>query len=461
MSNMLNFEVYTNQNRPNENQMNQAAQVYAAGFSQPPYSEQFSSDEAVAALDYIFDKDGQVVLASENDEVVGLGGGYLRRDSSYYIEELVVAPKKQCQGIGRATLRTLLDAATVCQPASFELRTNKDNEKAINLYAGEGFTVSPQREIVPSKRTDGRVGLDERIYMRKELRETDSGTVLQRVAVMYPSGNTTAVVFDQLFGSNREELNTAVMDAWKEQFSEQTEIEQCCFVTKPKDERAVARVEMFGGEFCGNATRSVLELLTEDEENAEGYIEVSGAAELLYYAKDSGEVSVRMPTVKAGDIKSTAEGLLVDLGGIVQMVVTEPQLRAEQSPRALLTKLLEDNTYSLTEKSAVGVSYYDETTCEAQFAVWVRDVNTIFDETACGSGTTAIAVSRVLDPDTEGGLRVSRNRQSTEIAVIQPSGEAITAQARWSRKERFTKADAKVSISGRTDKLYDGRLQLA
>ena len=96
------------------------------------------------------------------------------------------------------------------------------------------------------------------------------------MAVAYPSGNTTAIVFDQLLSIERKVLNDSIMRSWKATNPAEPEIEQCCFLTPALSSEAVARVEMFGGEFCGNATRSAAWLVTGGEDYS-GLIEVSGA----------------------------------------------------------------------------------------------------------------------------------------------------------------------------------------
>jgi len=124
-----------------------------------------------------------------------------------------------------------------------------------------------------------------------------SKRIFQRLAVAYPAGNTTAVVFDELGKFNRKKLNADIMSAWQAVSPDQPPIEQCCFVTRPKNKDALARIEMFGGEFCGNAARSAIWLITESEDTA-GSIEVSGVQRPLRFAVKDRVVSVEIPLAK-------------------------------------------------------------------------------------------------------------------------------------------------------------------
>jgi diaminopimelate epimerase len=267
--------------------------------------------------------------------------------------------------------------------------------------------------------------------------------ILSRVVIAYPSGNTTAVVFDQLQDKNLQDLNSRIIETWQIRHPDQPQIEQCCFITAPTDPSVVTRIEMFGGEFCGNATRSAIWAITGGK-NKQGLVEVSGTNQLLRFSVRDGEVTVEIPLLKEVLMQEVAEGMLVNLDGITHLVVTSTEVQQTKNPRELLNELLRFNRYSLRDLPSVGVSYYDLSSRKAEFCVWVNAVDTIFDETACGSGTSAIGI--VL---AEGA------GESIEQQVIQPSGESIITRA--------TYADEKViasTITGTVSVLYDGALQL-
>lgn len=119
-------------------------------------------------------------------------------------------------------------------------------------------------------------------------------SALRRMAVAYPSGNTTAMVYDQLLPTDPALLNESIMRAWRTASPDHPEVEQCCFVVPSDNPAAIARVQMLGGEFCGNATRSAAWLVTGGKDYS-GVIEVSGAARPLEFRIEQGEVTAEMP----------------------------------------------------------------------------------------------------------------------------------------------------------------------
>lgn len=417
-----------------------AIETYQQAFACEPYGEAFNTEEAEAALEYILEQEGALVIGKLGNKAVSLAGGYSKPDGTYYIEELAVTPDEQGKGYGRATLARLLQTANAPR---YEIRTTVQNEKAIGLYTSSGFTAEPGTEIVAQRRQDGRLALDERVYLSKPpLPEQERLNSLKRAAIAYPSGNTTAVVFDQFLDGNRKKLNERVMQTWKALQPEQPEIEQCCFVTLPRNPEAVARVEMFGGEFCGNATRSVAWLITKGRDYS-GLIEVSGVGRPLKFNVKDDQVTVEMPLPEEGKlVQPVTEGSLVQLDGITQLVVTEP--KNGQNPRQLLTNLLRTNKYGLANQPAVGVTYYNQSSGKAEFCVRVNAVDTIFDETACGSGTCAIGVAES-----------TKTQQPVKLNVVQPSGENIRTETEYTDG-----AVNKSFISGKVVVLYDGEFKL-
>lgn len=269
--------------------------------------------------------------------------------------------------------------------------------------------------------------------------------LINRLAIAYPSGNTTAVVFDDIESVDTKELNDSILKTWKSQSKSLPEIEQCCFAQKPHDKRAAIRIEMFGGEFCGNASRSVVWLVNKGR-NSQGFIESSGVGGLLSYQIKDGDVKLQMPLPSTLNLTEVVnEGTLVHLDGISHLVVTEHAADNPQSPRDLLTFLLKTNKYGLSARPAVGVSYFHPNTGKAEFCVWVNTIDTIFDETACGSGTSSIGIAIAL-----------KNQTSRSLPVRQPSGETIMAHTVVENGRILNSF-----IEGKVKIIYDGELKLS
>jgi diaminopimelate epimerase len=263
---------------------------------------------------------------------------------------------------------------------------------------------------------------------------------LQRMAVCSPSGNTTAVIFGQVRSADRRVLNEAIMRSWAAN-PDQAEIEQCCFLIRPAGNGAIARVEMFGGEFCGNAARSAAWLVTGGRD-CSGLIDVSGAGRLLGFRVARGQVTAEMPLPDEDPPSMVEEGILVRLNGIAHVVVTDPGRREAMTSRQLLESLIATDKYGLAGQPAAGVSYYDSGTSRAAFSVWVNRVGTFFDETACGSGSCAIGVAAA-----------AAARGAIRLPVRQPSGEIIETFAGYDPARRRPVSPA---ITGGVKVLYDG-----
>lgn len=69
--------------------------------------------------------------------------------------------------------------------------------------------------------------------------------------------------------------------------------------------------------------------------------------------------------------------------------------------------------------------------------VWVRDIKTLFYETACASGTTAVAIIEALE----------RKRNIRFLPILQPSGTSLLATVRLSNNRvSFAEIGGPVSI---------------
>lgn len=253
------------------------------------------------------------------------------------------------------------------------------------------------------------------------------------------------MVFDNIITKDRKKLNQAILDTWAHHFSDQPEIEQCCFIGPATNPDAIGHIEMFGGEFCGNATRCAVWLLTKGLDGS-GYIESSGVESLLAFEVKDGEVEIQMPIPKSLQLVAPIEeGFLVKLDGICHIVVTDQTRQTKHTPRQLLTSLLKENSYGVTDWPCVGVTYYEKESNRAQFCVWVKAVDTIFDETACGSGTSAIGI-----------VMANTLKSSITLPVTQPSNQTIITRAVFNN-DHITAS----FIKGKVTTLYDGELILS
>lgn len=234
-------------------------------------------------------------------------------------------------------------------------------------------------------------------------------------AVIRPGGNDTALVFGiERDAGRRQEINAAIMNA-------HPNVEQVGFVEL---DPAALELLMAGNEFCGNATRSAAWLALA---GAEGtiQIQVSGVSEPLDAGVDAeGNAWAQMPIYpESSRIEMIDdETVLVNMEGISHIVVDDlyPDATPEELKKIafnILQKMGLD-----TSLPAAGVMFLTRTADSIKMrpVVWVRDIKTLFYETACGSGTTAVGL-----------LEAIKQGNSVKLPVIQPSEMPINISVEY------------------------------
>lgn len=249
------------------------------------------------------------------------------------------------------------------------------------------------------------------VYAQKTSSEVLTDLMAQQIkyCVVRPGGNDTALVAGIEPDPNRRKLiNDAIM-------RQNPNVEQVGFI---QHDLSNPRLLMAGGEFCGNATRSTAWKILNGK-TGEVLIRVSGVRSKLKAGVDVlGNAWAQMP-VYANPNKITFlenGGVIVPMEGITHAVVTDtyPNVSPEELKQIAL-KILED--LELTKSvAAAGVMFVSPTKSGVKLrpVVFVRDVDTLFYETACGSGTTAIGLIEAL-----------RQKKSVSFPVIQPTGTPI------------------------------------
>nr|MDD3719859.1 GNAT family N-acetyltransferase [Candidatus Gracilibacteria bacterium] len=216
------------------------------------------------------------------------------------------------------------------------------------------------------------------------------------------------------------------------------------------------KLEMAGGEFCGNATRSLIYKYFGGKKG-EGEFQVSGVERNLKGGIDENlEVWTEMPIFS--DInKITQIGkneYLVEMEGIVHLIkyleskiYLDGGIEKESEVKQNSLNLINRN--GLDKYPAAGVIYVSKIGNKLQIQpfVFVRDLDQIFAETACGSGSTALGLVEALK------LRSS----ITDLEVLQPSGDIIKVTADYNNNENIFNG---ASIKGKVKKILSGKLPL-
>jgi diaminopimelate epimerase len=264
-----------------------------------------------------------------------------------------------------------------------------------------------------------------------------------------PSGNTTVLILDPLPRNSYKYVAPQVMKVAS------LAAEQVGFVEAPVSSEAVARLQMMGGEFCGNAVRCLATWLVERQypgivfQKKEGYwlvpLEISGHQGVLYVqvAKDKKnrtKVKTPMPVpqrIEQYHVEGITDDLtLVSFEGITHVVVwnTTPSIKKFNIIKEKIIK--EYKSYENNVKmDALGVMFYQE---EQQFLtplVFVKKTNSLVWENSCGSGTVAVAAA----------LAGKRKQSIDSLFVLQPGGE-IGVSIKWDKGVEEAEIFGEVSL---------------
>ena len=205
-----------------------------------------------------------------------------------------------------------------------------------------------------------------------------------------PAGNVTLFVLTPVDRALRAEAAGKLIAALPEM-----KVEQVGFASAPLM-GAAARLEMAGGEFCGNAARAwgMWTAAGRVPRPERVRIEVSGCSHPIAVDVDWAEGTARTEMPLPIEVRPVPEfgGTLVHLGGIAHLVVRDTAPSREFFRRA------EPAFGGLAGLEAYGVIFLERLDAAAGEErltplVKVPFVGTLFQEGSCGSGSLAAAVA--------------------------------------------------------------------
>jgi len=225
--------------------------------------------------------------------------------------------------------------------------------------------------------------------------------------------------------------------------------EQVGFIEPAADPRCAARLQMMGGEFCGNATMSLGAMLARaaglsDDGATDLLLEVSGSVDPVacHIRREgkafTGTVQMPLPTGVGEAVLDTDAGALavplVRLPGIAHLILPANAGLDEAQLRRRLP-LWNDAVGA----DAIGALRFDADALSMDPLVWVPSAGTLVREHGCGSGTAAVGCTLALAAgrDVKAGIR-------------QPGG-TITVQA-----DVTASAVTSLSITGRVTLVEEG-----
>ncbi len=235
-----------------------------------------------------------------------------------------------------------------------------------------------------------------------------------------PAGNDTALVYGTQYNETmKKRINDAIM-------KRHTNVEQVGFI----NDNGKKELQMAGGEFCGNATRSAAYNYLNGKQ---GKIQicVNSKDKIIAGVDKDKKAWCEIPLPEKSNIITEIEKgiFIVDLKGITIVVIQDFQAQKylcnKDKLKQVGRKLIDD--YNLVDNSAVGVMFCENKKEKIKInpIVWVKSIDTLFYETACGSGSMAVCI-------VESYLK----KQKEKIDIIQPSGLIITASVDY-KNDRF------------------------
>ncbi len=171
--------------------------------------------------------------------------------------------------------------------------------------------------------------------------------------------------------------------------------EQVGFIERPDNASAMARLQMMGGEFCGNAAMSLAAVLARDGGLSSGHftLEVSGCEGLVscrLEEKDGetvGTVSMPLPE-RVGEFAGYPA---VFFPGIAHLIAPAADFPQKERAEAFLRRAAQE-----TDLAAAGLMLLDRDAMAMLPCVYVRATDSAVWERGCASGTAALGAYLAL-----------------------------------------------------------------
>lgn len=223
-----------------------------------------------------------------------------------------------------------------------------------------------------------------------------------------PTGNRTMLVTSPVERDDQAKAAGGILDRDRS-------LEQVAFV---EGEGGSRRLQMMGGEFCGNATMSFASMLAAESgvDSLDTEVEVSGCdGKVPVHVEKDGEGwlgKVTMPLPNESKVKNFGRYKLpiVRFDGITHTIVTDrlPKPLAEMLIREWANKIRVD---------AFGILLLNEDYTEMTPIVYVKSTDTVVKESSCASGTAAVGAYLALE-----------RKEPVSLTIRQPGGE-LTVEA--------------------------------
>lgn len=225
-----------------------------------------------------------------------------------------------------------------------------------------------------------------------------------KYSIMDPTGNVTALVETAVPVDQQPSVAEKIM-------SIEATVEQVGFISD--SEGVDLALRMAGGEFCGNATMSAAVLYAIRKKKSFGKVKVfsSGVNDAINVdvKKENGfwQGTVEMPKAKSIDDFVFPDGRafpVVRFDGITHVIFSDPVAKSE-------AEKLVRCWCALLNAPALGLMFFEESKNRLTPLVYVPEADTLFWESACGSGLSAV-----------GAYMAKRTNRFSKLSPKQPGG---------------------------------------
>lgn len=237
-----------------------------------------------------------------------------------------------------------------------------------------------------------------------------------------PTKNITLLVSTPVPRSEQSDAATKLM-------AERPYVEQVGFLEPATIPGAAIRLQMMGGEFCGNSTISTAAFLAEQDKEKKGTepldavhtLEVSGSSELIRCRLSrhdergwTGTVNMPLPD-RFGTAELPGVGAVpaVVFKGITHCIVEAKTMTPPEAEAAIRPLC------SVLKADACGIMLYDEAAGSFAPLVYVLATDTTVWESGCGSGSAAL------------GAWLAFKAKKDHTSELRQPGGAMSVSAKW------------------------------
>ncbi|WP_370838418.1 hypothetical protein [Intestinibacter bartlettii] len=203
------------------------------------------------------------------------------------------------------------------------------------------------------------------------------------IVVANPANNITVFVLDYVEKEDYKDIAKNILE------NTDFNAEQVGFVKEPIMGGDV-RLEMMGGEFCGNASRSIGMLFARQNniESGNVLVEITGSDRPLNTKVDleneTSEIDMPIPKgIESINVSGLGKFPIVLIDGINHIIAESVDATDENFEK------FKKAVYENYDIEAFGVMFFDKEKNYITPAVYVKDTDTTFFESSCGSGILA------------------------------------------------------------------------